>query len=115
MTRGYCSGVATLAANPNVGRNCALSARIGVEGDNRSSCRRIEVSTEARYRAGIDSSLSLLDAQRELYSAQQSLIVTQLARETNLDVVQRSRWRMESGAVANGSQKGGHLGKNHGT
>ena len=40
--------------------------------------------TDARYRAGIDSSLSLLDAQRELYSAQQGLIVTQLARETNL-------------------------------
>jgi len=40
--------------------------------------------TEARYRAGIDSSLSLLDAQRELYAAQQGLIVTQLARETNL-------------------------------
>ena len=40
--------------------------------------------TEARYRAGIDSSLSLLDAERELYSAQQGLIVTQLARETNL-------------------------------
>ena len=40
--------------------------------------------TEARYRAGIDSSLSLLDAQRELYASQQTLIVTQLARETNL-------------------------------
>ena len=40
--------------------------------------------TDARYRAGIDSSLSLLDAQRELYAAQQGLIVTQLARETNL-------------------------------
>lgn len=40
--------------------------------------------TEVRYRSGIDSSLSLLDAQRELYSAQQGLIVTQLARETTL-------------------------------
>jgi len=40
--------------------------------------------TDARYRAGIDSSLSLLDAERELYAAQQTLIVTQLARETNL-------------------------------
>jgi multidrug efflux system outer membrane protein len=40
--------------------------------------------TEARYRAGIDSSLSLLDAQRELYASQQTLIVTQLTRETNL-------------------------------
>ena len=40
--------------------------------------------TDARYRAGIDSSLSLLDAQRDLYAAQRGLIVTQLARETNL-------------------------------
>jgi multidrug efflux system outer membrane protein len=40
--------------------------------------------TEARYRAGIDGSLSLLDAQRELYAAQKGLTVTQLARETNL-------------------------------
>ncbi len=40
--------------------------------------------TEARYRVGIDSSLSLLDAQRELYAAQQGLTLTQLARETNL-------------------------------
>ena len=40
--------------------------------------------TETRYRNGIDSSLSLLDAQRELYSAQQGLLATQLARETNL-------------------------------
>jgi len=45
--------------------------------------------TDARYRAGIDSSLSLLDAQRELYAAQRSLIVTQLARETNLVTLYR--------------------------
>ena len=40
--------------------------------------------TDARYRAGIDSSLSLLDAQRDLYAAQRGVIVTQLARETSL-------------------------------
>ena len=45
--------------------------------------------TEARYSAGIDSSLSLLDAQRELYAAQQSLIVAQLTRETNLVTLYR--------------------------
>lgn len=49
-----------------------------------SSTQRTYDLTEARFRAGIDSSLSMLDAQRELYSAQQSLIMTQLARETNL-------------------------------
>ena len=49
-----------------------------------AATQRIFDLTEARYRAGVDSSLSLLDAQRELYAAQQALLVTQLARETNL-------------------------------
>ncbi|GAB4063834.1 AdeC/AdeK/OprM family multidrug efflux complex outer membrane factor [Uliginosibacterium sediminicola] len=40
--------------------------------------------TDARQRAGIDSYLALLDAQRTLYSAQQSLITVRLARESNL-------------------------------
>jgi multidrug efflux system outer membrane protein len=40
--------------------------------------------TDARYKAGIDSYLSVLVAQRSLYSGQQSLISTQLARLTNL-------------------------------
>ena len=38
----------------------------------------------ARYRTGVDSYLVALDAQRSLYSAQQNLITTQLARRTNL-------------------------------
>jgi multidrug efflux system outer membrane protein len=40
--------------------------------------------SQARYGAGIDSSLAVLDAQRTLYSSQQTLIVARLARETNL-------------------------------
>jgi multidrug efflux system outer membrane protein len=40
--------------------------------------------SEARYRAGIDAFLTTLDAQRTLYSAQQALVTTRLARETNL-------------------------------
>lgn len=40
--------------------------------------------SEARYRKGVDSYLSLLDAQRSLYAAQQQLISVQLARQTNL-------------------------------
>jgi len=40
--------------------------------------------SEARYRNGIDSFLTLLDSQRTLYAAQQSLVETRLARETNL-------------------------------
>ena len=40
--------------------------------------------SETRYRGGIDSYLSVLDAQRALYGAQQTLITTQLLRSTNL-------------------------------
>jgi multidrug efflux system outer membrane protein len=40
--------------------------------------------TQARYRGGIENFLSSLDAQRTLYSAQQSLVRTRLERATNL-------------------------------
>jgi len=39
--------------------------------------------SRARYEAGRDSYLVLLDAQRTLYIAQEALIVTQLAEQTN--------------------------------
>ncbi|WP_126969493.1 efflux transporter outer membrane subunit [Xanthomonas sp. BRIP62411] len=40
--------------------------------------------SQARFERGVDSYLQALDAQRSLYSAQQSLITTQLSRFTNL-------------------------------
>jgi multidrug efflux system outer membrane protein len=40
--------------------------------------------TDARYKAGIDNYLSMLDAQRSLYSGQQSLISIRLSRMSNL-------------------------------
>ena len=40
--------------------------------------------SRARYGAGIDSSLTLLDAQRTLYTSQKGLIGARLARATNL-------------------------------
>ncbi|CAN5444221.1 efflux transporter outer membrane subunit [soil metagenome] len=40
--------------------------------------------SRARYGAGIDSSLSLLDSQRTLYTAQKGLIGSRLVRATNL-------------------------------
>lgn len=39
--------------------------------------------SEARYREGVDSYLGLLDAQRELYAAQQGLVAARVARATN--------------------------------
>jgi multidrug efflux system outer membrane protein len=40
--------------------------------------------SNARYKSGIDSYLSVLDAQRSLYGAQQGLISVRLSRLTNL-------------------------------
>ena len=39
--------------------------------------------SEARYRQGIDNYLSQLDAQRELYAAQQALVGARVQRATN--------------------------------
>ena len=48
-----------------------------------AAATRVEELSRARYEAGSDSYLVLLDAQRTLYSAQQSLIATQLAEQSN--------------------------------
>jgi len=45
--------------------------------------RRYDLS-DARYRAGVDSYLTVLSAQQDLYSAQQNLIATRFARLSNL-------------------------------
>ncbi|WP_405053055.1 efflux transporter outer membrane subunit [Sphingomonas sp. BE138] len=46
--------------------------------------------TNARYRGGIDTYLTSLDAQRQLYSAQRTLVATQLVRATNLVTLYRT-------------------------
>ncbi|MEO5938999.1 MAG: efflux transporter outer membrane subunit [Sphingomonas sp.] len=45
--------------------------------------------SDARYRGGIDSFLQSLDAQRSLYSAQRTLVGTQLKRASNLVTLYR--------------------------
>ena len=55
----------------------------------------------ARYRGGIDTFLASLDAQRALYSAQQTLVQSQLIRATNLVTLYRTLGgdsQLESGA-----------------
>ena len=44
---------------------------------------RAHALSQARYDAGLDSYLVLLDAQRTLYAARQSLVATQLAEQAN--------------------------------
>jgi multidrug efflux system outer membrane protein len=46
--------------------------------------------TEARYRGGIDSFLTSLDAQRSLYTAQRSLVAVRLAKAGNLVALYRA-------------------------
>lgn len=46
--------------------------------------------TEARYRAGIDPFLTVLDAQRSYYSAQQTMVATKLAAAQNLVALYQS-------------------------
>ena len=48
-----------------------------------AAARRAEGVARARYEAGRDSFLTLLDAQRTLYSAQQGLVALQLAEQVN--------------------------------
>ena len=46
--------------------------------------------SDARYRAGVDSFLTTLDAQRTAYAAQQQLVTTRLSRGSNLVELYRS-------------------------
>ncbi|USU05004.1 efflux transporter outer membrane subunit [Sphingomonadaceae bacterium OTU29LAMAA1] len=46
--------------------------------------------SDARYRAGVDSFLTTLDSQRNLYTAQQQLVTTRLSRGSNLVELYRS-------------------------
>lgn len=68
----------------------ALAAR-GTFGDQLSAQQALVDATgetyrlsQARYRSGVDSYLAVLDAQRSLYAAQQSLITLRLSRSANL-------------------------------
>ena len=40
--------------------------------------------SDARFRSGVDSYLTVLDSQRSLYTAQQNIITTRLSRLTNM-------------------------------
>jgi multidrug efflux system outer membrane protein len=70
----------------------ALAARVGAEQ------KRYEISQE-RYRGGIESYLSVLDSQRDLYVAQNQLIEVRLSRLQNIAELYRALgggWRETS-------------------
>ncbi|HEY4555004.1 MAG TPA: TolC family protein, partial [Lysobacter sp.] len=65
----------------------ALTATFSREREARQAmvdaAQRADTLAEARYRAGQDSYLARLDAQRTLYAAQQALIASRLGEQTN--------------------------------
>jgi multidrug efflux system outer membrane protein len=66
----------------------------------RSTAQALRLS-EARYTRGVDSYLEVLHAQRSLYSAQQALIGTRLARLANSVTLYKTLgggWSAESSA-----------------
>ncbi len=68
----------------------ALARRGTIDEQLRADSAEVEASSdyfrlaESRYRGGIDTFLTSLDAQRSLYAAQRTLVETQLTRVTNL-------------------------------
>ena len=74
----------------------ALAQRGTIDEQVSAQTARAEAATvaarlsEARYRAGVDSFLVSLDAQRTAYAAQQQLVNTRLARASNLVELYRS-------------------------
>ncbi len=66
-----------LATRATIGERVAAQERLL---EAASTTRRL---TQARYDRGVDSYLSLLDAERTFYAARQSLLATRLAQATN--------------------------------
>ncbi|MDQ3335862.1 MAG: efflux transporter outer membrane subunit [Myxococcota bacterium] len=74
----------------------ALAARAAFEEQLSAQTARVEAETkrfaisEQRYKAGIESYLVMITAQRDLFAAQQGLIETRLSRATNLIALYRA-------------------------
>lgn len=71
-------------------------ARLGAQqGVMDSTATSLKLS-EARFKAGVDNYLTVLDAQRSLYSAQQSMISLRFAEQTNRITL----WKVLGGTLA---------------
>lgn len=61
-----------------------IGEQLGAQSRRAEAARVAARLSEARYRAGVDSFLTALDAQRTAYAAQQQLVATRLTRASNL-------------------------------
>ena len=73
-----------LAQRANIGDQ--LEAQTSLQ-DNAAAALRL---SDLRYRTGVDPFLTVLDAQRTLYSAQQTLVTTRLTQQSNMVELYRS-------------------------
>ncbi|MFT4240902.1 MAG: efflux transporter outer membrane subunit [Acidovorax sp.] len=60
-----------------------LADRIAAQSALLTATERVHALSEARFKVGADSYLAVLDAQRSLYAAQQTLLSLQLAEQVN--------------------------------
>ena len=60
-----------------------LTDRITAQTSLLAATERVLALSQARFKAGADNYLTVLDAQRSLFAAQQTLLSLQLAEQTN--------------------------------
>jgi multidrug efflux system outer membrane protein len=65
-------------------RRGTINDEIGARARQQAATADTYMLTEARYRAGIDPFLTVLDAQRSYYVAQQAMVLTKLAAALNI-------------------------------
>ncbi|HEB3529215.1 efflux transporter outer membrane subunit [Burkholderia cenocepacia] len=88
-------------SNALAGRTTYIT-QVAADRDYVSSAQQYYDLAQARYRSGTDSFLTLLDAQRTLYAAQQQLVTDMLAKQSNLITLYKvlgGGWR-ETSSVA---------------
>lgn len=67
-----------------------MTEQLSARSDRANAARIAARLSDARYRAGVDSFLTSLDAQRTAYVAEQDLVTTRAARATNLVTLYRT-------------------------
>ncbi|BBD97309.1 transporter [Sphingobium amiense] len=71
-------------------RRGTMTQQLEAQTSLRDASRRAYILSDARFRSGVDSFLTTLDAQRTLYAAEQSLLATRLTRASNMVELYRS-------------------------
>ena len=75
--------VAFREASDALAERATLTDRITAQTSLVAATERVVALSQARFKAGADNYLTVLDAQRSLYAAQQTLLSLQLAEQTN--------------------------------